>query len=455
MDQSFPAWLAGNGQRLVALTLTSAAASSKRSTIMVLEALADSAAAAQAAGRPFPLHTLRVLGATVYTQTAGRLLPALPQLRCLQLDMSGQRWGKTLEGGRSKLLRELGSLHQATQLRELYLEGPGCYMGINTDVARLMPLSLRRLSWRTLGFFSWAPGNLSHLTQLTFLQLWSERLRDLQTSHLPPALQQLELSDRFTGVDINVRVVEEQRQVVTAWRMQNSQDRYTQQLLARQPNLSMIEVYASDLRADATRAAMEQLTHLSALKVVAYGCCGVPQALATAASLPSLQRLHLEMLGVPEPNGLPALQQVTQLRLAMNACLCSTGQQLAWGNAVGRLAGLHWLSVPAVLLAAGQAWLGGLQQLRVLVLHCKSEDVVTIQHLSSMSWAEVLPPQVQWLGVGGVTAEQAADLQLRRRLQQALGSSGCEVVVGVDLDEAADPTQQLAGLPEGLQQVLA
>jgi len=45
--------------------------------------------------------------------------------------------------------------------------------------------------------------------------------------------------------------------------------------------------------------------------------------------------------------------------------------------------------------------------------------------------------------------DQAAPLQLRSRLRQLVGSSGCEVVVGM-----VDPTQQLAPLPEALQQAL-
>jgi hypothetical protein len=68
---------------------------------------------------------------------------------------------------------------------------------------------------------------------------------------------------------------------------------------------------------------------------------------------------------------------------------------------------------------------------------------------------EALPPQLRVLCVCGMTAQHAAAWQVRRRLQQLVGSSGCEVVVGVDLDEVCDPTQQLAGVPVALQQLLA
>jgi hypothetical protein len=121
---------------------------------------------------------------------------------------------------------------------------------------------------------------------------------------------------------------------------------------------------------------------------------------------------------------------------------------------VEQLQGLRWLSVPAVLLEAGWGWLGGLQQLQVLVVCCMDPAVSTLTWLEGCSPAAV-PPRLQVLGVSGMTAEQAAGWQLRRRLQQELGSSGCEVVVGVDLDEVGDPTQQLAGLPVELQQALA
>jgi hypothetical protein len=61
------------------------------------------------------------------------------------------------------------------------------------------------------------------------------------------------------------------------------------------------------------------------------------------------------------------------------------------------------------------------------------------------------------LCLSGITTQEAAawPSSRRRRLQQLLGSSGGEVVFGVDLNEVADPTKQLAGLPVALQQALA
>jgi hypothetical protein len=68
---------------------------------------------------------------------------------------------------------------------------------------------------------------------------------------------------------------------------------------------------------------------------------------------------------------------------------------------------------------------------------------------------QVLPPSLRVLGVSPVSAGQSAAWQLRHHLQQVLSSSGCEVVVGVDLDEVADRALQLEGLPAALQQALA
>jgi hypothetical protein len=118
---------------------------------------------------------------------------------------------------------------------------------------------------------------------------------------------------------------------------------------------------------------------------------------------------------------------------------------------------LQWLSVPHVFLGGEWGWLSGLQQLQVLVVTCGT--FMNDTPPSSLPWLEecspeVFPPRLQVLGVSGVTAEQAVSWQVRSRLQQLVGS-GCEVVVGSDLDEVCDPAMQLAGLPVGLQQVLA
>jgi hypothetical protein len=194
-----------------------------------------------------------------------------------------------------------------------------------------------------------------------------------------------------------------------------------------------------------------------------------------AGRVSSLRRVHLVLATLPNPDevtkppdclpkGLPAYKtpswpapqaHVTQLRLSVQAqASCTLQEQQAWGVVMRCLPGLRWLSVPDVLLGAGSGWLAGMQQLRVLVVKCTGADGMHGQWLEGCTRA-ALPPRLQVLGVSGLTAQQAASMRLRRRLRQELAGSECEVVVGVSLDEAADPTQQLAGLPATLQQALA
>jgi hypothetical protein len=122
-DQSLAAWLAQNSPQLEALTL---AGSYVQSNGVILTALADAAAAAQAAGRPLQLHTLRVVGLVrgyVYIHTIGRLLAGLPRLRCLQLGMCVpcEQGSPVPEVDGVPAIQQLSSLHGATQLQELYL----------------------------------------------------------------------------------------------------------------------------------------------------------------------------------------------------------------------------------------------------------------------------------------------------------------------------------------------
>jgi hypothetical protein len=290
-------------------------------------------------------------------------------------------------------------------------------------------------------------GTRSYLTQLTFLQLRKEPFHGLGSHHLPAGLQQLEL----WGEEFDLDVVEQHREVLTCWEVGDLQERGSKELLARLPHLRALGVDAEGF--STAGAAVKHLTQLKALELTDCFSDDIEQALATAASISSVRRLHLSLWVGPKAAGLSALTQLTQLRLAYHGGHDSAQQQQALGEAVGMLAGLQWLSVPAVLLVPGQAWLGGLQQLRVLVLQCSTSTDVA--YVSSMSWVQGLPSRLQVLGVSQVSAKEAAALQLRTRLQRALASRGCEVVVGVDLDEAADPTQQLAGLPVALQQALA
>jgi hypothetical protein len=157
------------------------------------------------------------------------------------------------------------------------------------------------------------------------------------------------------------------------------------------------------------------------------------------------------------------LSQWTGLtRLSVQALRTYEAEQYSWAEQLGQLPALRWLSVPHGALQAGWGWLGSLQRLRVLAVDCRAAAPAKPGGTSDTEWLEgcspaALPPQLQVLGVSGLDSEQSAGWRVRRRLQQLLGSRGCELVlaVGVDLGEVADPAQQLAGVPVALQQVLA
>lgn len=494
-DTSFANWLASRSQQVVALALQY-----KRHSGVVVSALVSAAAAAAAAGHPLPLHTLRVLGDSVPLESASQLLAALPHLRCLQLEV------ERLEGTppnpapqmvaplAAQYQQQAGAIQAATQLEELYLVGPGdggySYAHLNA-MAGLLPVSLKRLSWTPQSGQQTLPP-LQHLSQLTFLQLqhwaydFSDHLNAAMgwpvSNKLPPGLEELELLNRSAfEVEVPPR---EWRQAVTAF---GSCTTRHNRHLPTFTKLRSATATASKLGRASLRAALEQAGSLSALSVhveverppqaAAAAAAGGRQSLACrhprslegllslAPRLSCLQRLHLDLHNpdMPDPTGIAALTGLQQLSLALPHA-CNLEQQRVWGREIGSMAGLRRLSVPDVLLEAEQAWLGGLQQLRVLALHvvpCWSQALrAAAFNELRMQWVatctpQALPPRLQVLGWGGMTAAQAAAWGLRGRLQQALASSGCEVVVGFDVDQLGDPAQRLAGLPQALQQVLA
>jgi hypothetical protein len=323
-------------------------------------------------------------------------------------------------------------------------------------MAGLLPVSLKRFSWKVSA--GNLPPNLSHLTQVSFLQLDAWPCFSLEREVLPPCLQELQL------LGPELEVPEEQQQVVTRWQPAELCSDNTQQQLQRLTNLTTADVALYYLKTPAARAAaVAQLTKVSALHV--HGGIGslgpyVQPALTAAGGLHALRRLHLDLDLDLDLNGVSALTGVTQLVLSVPGGDGLSPASSALAAEVSTLSGLKWLSVPDVLLRAEVGWLGGLQQLRVLVLQCQGKPAAADSgpYADAVPWLEAglqaAPSSLQVLCWSGVPAKQAAAWQLRRRLQQALGNSGCEVVVGVDLDEAAEPTQQLAGLPVSLQQAL-
>jgi hypothetical protein len=363
------------------------------------------------------------------------------------------------------LQQHLAPLQAATQLEELYLDWTPSHGESGGPTAPLLPPNLRRLSVA----YDHAPNqDLSHLTKLSFLHL--NGCVQVSSSQLPPSLQQLEL----LNVRSNWEVLEQHKEVVTACGYLFLCERHVQQMFVQLPGLTAADVSGSGFQLPATQAALKSASKLSALTFTFANVLFHPDdrvrsmqaAVSTVGSMRHLRRLHLCFYVLPEAMGLASCTQLTQLRVSLEYPVSRWEQQRVpgWVADVGRMAGLRWLSVPAALLGAGWAWLGGLQQLRVLVLEQRAEvkegtDQVADGTHISMAWLEgctreVLPPSLQLLGVTGLTAEQVAARQVRRRLVQALSSSGCEVVVGPDLDEVCDPIQQLAGLPEALQQAL-
>jgi hypothetical protein len=445
--------LGKNSGLVESLILTSSASSC---TDKVLGALAAAAKAAAAAGHPLPLHTLRVFGDATYApygpdlRIMARLLAALPQLRCLQLDVSA------CKGSPHHLMKPL---ERATQLQDLYIIGPGMKHGGNDRIARALPVSLKRLSFQTGDRISSVP-DLSHLSNLAFLHLERFLMQDTSFSaQLPAGLQELEV----VNIPIPLSELQGEGGILTRFSEVPWNDSELQELARFDKIKTLSYVEAERLARPEVCTALQQLPALSDLETFT-DARRLDQVQLAAYNLAALRRLSLKVL---RPQGPPQLAPLTQLtRLAVSSFLggSSEEQRRAWVAQLGRMAGLRWLTVPAELLAFDQAWLGGLPQLQVLMLgkeeQYEGEPELPLVLPQVVEWLEgcspqALPPRLLLLGVTGMTPEQAAAWQVRRRLQQRLASSGCEVVVGVDLDEVADPVKQLAGLPVALQQALA
>jgi hypothetical protein len=336
-DHSFGRWLTANAQRVVALSLS---CEDGVSVPMLLEDWVDDAAAAQAAGQPLSLHTLRVLRGGVDVKTVGRLLAALPNLRCLQLGMSEIDPSDWLAPGEHDPMTEdlpalQQALQQATQLQELYLVGPYLKRSITVHVAGMLPPSLRRLSWCPIDP-DWT-GDLSHLTQLTFLQLSGGQFERLRSRQLPSRLQQLELLD----ADIPRRVAQEQRKVVTGLDINDLNDWQERQILACLSHLKSVGLDTEDFYSEAGGDLIQQLPKLSALRMTTFTLEDTPQALRTAAGIGRLRRLHLDLQGMPDVTGVTALTRLTQLRVSINGDQGIAEEQRACVHAVGRLTGLN------------------------------------------------------------------------------------------------------------------
>jgi hypothetical protein len=458
-DQSLAAWLRRYPLALRALHISNIL---DTDASVVLSALAEAAAAAVAAGQPLPLRHLHVHG-RVGLPLAGRLVSELTNLLSLQLELSVP---DDVEGAREAaalVQKHLAPLQQATQLEALYVTRPDFSHKYSHSwcchhlVAELLPVSLKRLQWN-LSYWdgAWAvvkPCNLAHLKQLTFLQSrgW---IHAASSRTLPPQLQELVVFE------------------LPRWRAALEQQQVLEDLTTLLPrdqgfvlgstgyNTQPWFAWLSPTMGEA--AASAAIAHMPL--EVQHGDAGsgrreqaqVP-VLAAADALPSLRQLKVCLRGPATMAGLAAFTAVTRLTLDGNKLDWDDpqirGMRRAWVEEAGRMPALRWLSVSSDMLQGVLGSLGGLQQVRVLVVKGRREECVPL----SSSW-QALPPQLQVLCWTGVSARDAAGWELRPRLRQLLrrhNRSECELVVGVDLDEVAEWSLQLAGLPDVLLQTLA
>jgi hypothetical protein len=192
-DQFFAAWLKRNSHQLDSLTIRGRF---NNTSSIVLEALAAAAAAALAAGRPLPLHTLRLLVDSVDLRITGRLLVSLVNLCTLQLyDNTDVEYKECPPaGGLTEGQQHLAPLQQATQLQELHLNGTRLSNGYSDGMAGLLPMGLKCLSWSSSSLqAAHRLPSLSHLTELTRLRLSLWYYEQDSGVKLPPHLQELEL----------------------------------------------------------------------------------------------------------------------------------------------------------------------------------------------------------------------------------------------------------------------
>jgi hypothetical protein len=181
-------------------------------------------------------------------------------------------------------------------------------------------------------------------------------------------------------------------------------------------------------------------------------------ALAAAASIKNLKGLDLSFttFDMPSAAKLAALTGVTQLSINLYR-FHGAQHYRAVADGIGRMAGLRQLCVSSVVvLQEGCAWLGGLQQLQVLIVSYQERAPGSQEALMKqlLDWChEAPPPALRLLWVESIKAEQAAAWRLRHCQLGQLSNSSCELVVGPGFDDVAGPAQQLAGLPAGLQQV--
>jgi hypothetical protein len=248
-----------NGHQLETLIISSHPKNGSPNRL--LEALAVAAAAAQAAGVPFQLHTLLVLGHSIRVPLLRRLLASLSHLRCLQLQISNSdiKYGEA----RTWLEQDLAFLQAARELRELYVDDARCGCG---DVAAMLPTNLRRLSWPLVPSLR-AP-SLSHLTGLSFLHLAGGCQEELSSSKLPTGLQELQLLHHTAPEEL----VLERRKALTGVRVWMAADGDALRHLPLLTNLTTANVEDGNLH-NAVRVQLPKLSSLAVWRLHTYTWC--------------------------------------------------------------------------------------------------------------------------------------------------------------------------------------
>jgi hypothetical protein len=439
----------------------------------ILGVLALAAETAAASGHPLQLHTLRVLGCGPSLPTTGRLLAGLPHLHCLHLpDLNSRKLGaEHVTKDVSKVQQQLAPLQHAKQLVDLQL--PEVNGVANRVLSGLLPLNLQRLSWQA----NWDDHHphLTHLKQLTFLQLACWRGGALSGTKLPAALRELDLS----FLKMTHEIPQEQLQLVSVVNGAFYLGNHPMCDISGMSNLTALLVDGFRLSWPSISTAVAQLSSLSALTIQCdehdvRSTAPVPFVVSFPASLQGLRRLEIQLYGwrhnAMDLPGLSCLTQLTRLAVSIDEGQYNFEQQFEdWGQELRELQSLKWLSVPdLLLLEEDQSWMGDLLQLQVLQVEVlfdrphfwgsshvapdsyRDACVSRMQQLPARASLCALPPQLLLLMVTGVPAHLAASFQLRRHLQQQLvGRAECEVVVAV-----CDPTRRLVGLPEALQERL-
>lgn len=208
--------------------------------------------------------------------------------------------------------------------------------------------------------------------------------------------------------------------------------------------------YGSDNSEACSLTHLEQLTFLQAMANDRQPT-QVP-LLAAAAELRSLRHLHLKVSHPPTLTGLSVFTGLSRLTLYDKAHYlpgaAAAPLYAAWGQTVGYMPAVKWLTVTAGMFRAGQEWLTYMPQLRVLVVDATFTGG-DLQWLRDCNW-QALPCGLQVMGWVG-TGYEADVRSLQALLSNRSSCESCVPVGGAHLEEVNDRILQVARLPAQLR----